>query len=212
MKTKKKNIKYIPGLRDRIENFLHSDTIPATATKYMLMFLALGSVVIGGAIVPGMIKLLEKRSLFEDETGYGEKQIKNAIYRLRRQKLVEIIKSDDKKMIVRLTNKGKERVRKFSIDTIVIQEPKVWDGKWRILIFDIPTKLKNHNLAREALRSKIKELGFQQLQKSVWIFPFECEDEILFIAELFEVQQCVEIITAEKLLQGDGYKKIFELA
>ena len=56
------------------------------------------------------------------------------------------------------------------------------DGEWRIVIFDIPEKFKK---AREALRMKLKELGFLELQKSVFIFPYECEDEINFIVEVF---------------------------
>lgn len=87
----------------------------------------------------------------------------------------------------------------------------MWDKKWRILIFDIPTKPKIYNQAREALRRKIKGLGFYQMQKSVWVYPYECEDEILFIAELFQVQKHIEIITAEKLLHAEAIKRKFGL-
>ena len=78
-------------------------------------------------------------------------------------------------------------------------------------MFDIPTKPKIYNQAREALRHKIKKLGFYQMQKSVWVYPYECEDEILFIAELFQVQRHIEIITADKVLHADILKKKFDL-
>ena len=209
MKTKYKNKKHIPDLKERVEEFLHSDTIPATATKYTLMFLALGAIVFGGAIVPGVLRAMKGSGLLEEETGFGEKQIKNALYSLKKDKLVEIIRDDKNKVSVKLTNKGKERIRKFSIDTVCIKKPKKWDGKWRILMFDIPTKPKVYNLAREALRSKIKELGFYQMQKSVWVYPYECEDEILFIAEAFSVERYIEIVTSDKLLYGENLKSIF---
>jgi len=111
------------------------------------------------------------------------------------------------KISVKLTNRGKERVIKFSFDLLEIKKPEKWDGKWRIIIFDIPNKYKQ---AREALRCKIKELGLRQLQKSVWIYPYDCEDEILFVAEAFEVQKYIEIITAERLLHSNVIKKHFK--
>ena len=51
--------------------------------------------------------------------------------------------------------------------------------------FDIPEKLKR---AREVLRDKLKDIGFIELQKSVFAHPFECEDEINFIVEVFQIR------------------------
>ncbi|MFA4817924.1 MAG: hypothetical protein WC608_04360 [Parcubacteria group bacterium] len=209
MKKKYKIRKERIDLKNKIEAFLHSDSVPATATKFLLMFLALGGVAFGGAVVPGMLKVLKEFGLLVEETGFGSKQINNAIRQLKRKKLVEIIKDDNNIVSVKLTNKGKSRVREFAIDIIAIEKPHKWDGKWRILMFDIPTKPKIYNQAREALRSKIKELGFYQMQKSVWVYPFECEDEILFIAEAFSVEKHIEIVTSDKLLHGENLKSIF---
>jgi DNA-binding transcriptional regulator PaaX len=211
MKIKKKKQEQRENLNERIENFLHSDSIPANATKFLLMFMAVGVVACGGAVVPGVLKALKDFDLGEDKTGYDKKRISDALGNLKRQKLVEIIKDDDNKVSVRLTNKGKSRIREFSIDTVFIKKPEKWDGKWRILIFDIPTKPKIYNLAREALRNKIKDLGFYQMQKSVWVYPYDFEDEILFVAEAFEVQKHVEILTVEKLLHGKKIKRFFGL-
>jgi len=211
MKIKKKKKESKPSLNERIEDFLHSDSIPANTTKFLLMFVALGAVACGGAVVPGILKALKDFDLDEDKTGYGKKRISDAIGNLKRQKLVEIIKDDNGKVSVRLTTNGKNRVKEFSIDTVFIKKPKKWDGKWRILIFDIPTKPKIYNLAREALRNKIKDLEFFQMQKSVWVYPYECEDELLFIAEAFEVQKYIEILTVEKLLHEMELKRAFGL-
>ena len=74
----------------------------------------------------------------------------------------------------------------------ILKEMKIkenlWDGKWRTVIFDIPEKLKS---ARNALRDKLKEVGFHELQKSVFVFPYECKDEIDFIIEFFNLRQYV---------------------
>jgi len=191
-----------------IEKFINSDSISATAGKFLLMTIALGGMVFVGALVPGILALTKES---RKSHKYTKKQIQNAIYNLKKRKLIEIVKYDDDKVKVKLTNKGKERIKEFSLETLSIEKPKKWDGKWRILMFDIPTKPKIYNQAREALRSKIKELGFHQMQKSAWAYPYECEDEILFIAEIFNVQKHIEIITAEKLLHEEQIKRFFKM-
>lgn len=191
-----------------LERFQNSNSFAATAGKFLLMTVALGGIVFAGALVPGILALMEEN---KKNNKYTDKQIKNAVYNLKKRKLIKIVRYDGDKVRVVLTNKGKKRIKEFSLETLLIEKPKKWDGKWRILMFDIPTKPKIYNQAREALRNKIKELGFYQLQKSVWVYPYECEDEILFVAELFYVQKYIEIITAEKVLHEIQLKKFFKL-
>ena len=81
---------------------------------------------------------------------------------------------------------------------------KKWDKKWRMVIFDIPETQKK---ARYALRAKLKELGFYPLQKSVWVHPFECRDEIDFIIEFFNVSSYVRLAEVNHF---DGEKFIKE--
>jgi len=95
MKIKKKRQKELPSLKEKIEDFLDSDSIPANATKFLLMIVALGGVVIGGAALPGILKILKSLNLSEDKTGFNKKQISNALGSLKRQKLIEIEKYED---------------------------------------------------------------------------------------------------------------------
>jgi len=209
--TKKGKINF----KEKLEDFFYSDSISATATKFLLAGLALGGFIFGGAVIPGMLKAIDS---FKDNGGnnynkrelkkYSEKQIKTAFYNLKRRKMVKIIKIENGKVKIKLTNKGRKRLKEFVLDSLTIKKPKKWDGLWRIVIFDIPVK---HNTAREALRGKIKELGFKQLQESVWFFPYECEDEILFVAKMFGADRYIEIITANQLLHEKELKKVFKL-
>jgi len=88
-------------------------------------------------------------------------------------------------------------------------ERKKWDGKWRIVVFDIPEKKKG---VRNALRRKLKELGFYELQKSVFVFPYECGNEIEFIVEFFELRPYVRTGVLEKIDNTTHLKRIFKLA
>ncbi|OGI25102.1 MAG: hypothetical protein A3J76_02655 [Candidatus Moranbacteria bacterium RBG_13_45_13] len=172
------------------------------------MTLALGGVVFAGAVLPGILKAVGSSSHFRR---YKKSGIKNALGNLKRRKLIDIISEQNGRVKVILTNKGKKRVKEFTMDNLAIAKPKKWDEKWRVVIFDIPTQPKQLNIARAALREKIKELGFHKLQKSVWIYPYPCEDEILLVGEIFEVSKFIEILTVEKLLHEAKIKASFNL-
>lgn len=197
------------NLRERIEHFLYEDdSLTATAAKFIIMTLALGGVVFAGAVLPGIMKAVagSRRSGF-----YDKKDYKSAINNLKRRKLIEILSEKDGRIRVNLTNKGIKRVREFAFDNLAIPKPKKWDKKWRVVIFDIPTQPRRLNVARAALREKIKELGFYKLQRSVWIHPYPCEDEILLVGEIFKVSPFIEILTVEKLLHETQIKNFFNL-
>jgi DNA-binding transcriptional regulator PaaX len=197
------------SLAEIIDGFRYSDTIPATTAKFLLGFLAIAPILLVGAATPGILSATKS---FQKRKWYSKKKVANAVRNLKQRKLIEIIEEKDGKIKVQLTNKGKKRIKDFYFDALSIEKPKKWDRKWRILIFDIPSKPKIFNQAREALRSKIKELGFHQMQKSVWVCPYECEDEILLVAELYKVQKHIEILTVEKMLHEESIKRKFNLS
>ena len=45
-----------------------------------------------------------------------------------------------------------------------------WDGKWRLIIYDIPEKRKGE---REYLRRLLQLLGFGKIQASAWASPYD---------------------------------------
>jgi len=94
-----------------------------------------------------------------------------------------------------LMKKGEEKLLGLRLKNKIKLRNK-WDGRWRIIIFDIP---ENRKFAREAIRRKLKFLNFFPLQKSVFIFPFRCEEEIKELVDFFRLGDFVEIILAESL-------------
>lgn len=77
---------------------------------------------------------------------------------------------------VRLTQKGKSELARLLQRSAT--KPKRWDGKWRVLIFDIPERKKS---LRERIRHVIIEIGFVRLQDSVWVYPYDCEDLVTLL-------------------------------
>ncbi len=193
-------------MRENLEKFLNSESASVKATKVMLAILAVCGVLVISAMAPNVFQILGKR--YRRMHNYKAKTLNQAVYRLKKQNLIEVIKEEDDRSIVRLTKNGKVKIRELAIDTLKIGPLKHWDKKWRVVIFDIPNKYKP---AREALRKKLRELGFYQLQKSVWAYPFPCEDEILFISEVFGIGRFIEILTVEDLLYESKLKNYFKL-
>ena len=92
-----------------------------------------------------------------------------------------------KQIHIKLTPEGRARAKLYAqIDSIKIKKQKKWDKKWRVLIFDIPEEVR---IKREALRGKLKELGFYMLQKSVWVYPYPCQDELELLKNFFGLDE-----------------------
>jgi DNA-binding transcriptional regulator PaaX len=177
--------------------------------KDILYWLAVSGAVYVALSSPYFVWNLE-RAIFKWLKGkkYKRKKIYDAFYRLRKEGCVEIQKRNHQ-IYITLTEKGKKKAGWLQIDALKIKKPKKWDKKWRIVIFDI-AQLKK--LYREAFRGKLKELGFYPLQKSVWIYPYDCRDEIELLREFFGLNQReLRIILAEDIGKDDWLKKIFKL-
>ena len=118
---------------------------------------------------------------------------------LARQKLVDI---EEKGGVVRiqLTARGKRKVLSFALDGMQIKSPSRWDGRWRIVAFDIPEKKRR---ARDIFRQKLKELDFKEFQQSVWAHQHPCLEEISFLVHLYELESYVTYFegTIPKLLK-----------
>ena len=75
-----------------------------------------------------------------------------------------------------------------------------WDHMWRIIIFDIPQEL---DISRTRFRRKLKSLGFYMLQKSVFVFPYPCEEELVDLCSRIGVGDYIDIIVADSV----GFKE-----
>lgn len=138
----------------------------------------------------------------------NQRSLEKAITSLYKSKLIKEQENPDGSLTMILTEKGKKKALTFNIDNIEIGKPKIWDKKWRLVLFDIPEK---HKRARETLREILRKLGFYKYQESVFIHPYPCHDEINFIIEYFNIRPYVRIITADSLDNELHLKKIFHI-
>ena len=84
-----------------------------------------------------------------------------------------------------------------------------WDGKWRIITFDIPERLRQ---SRNMIRGILKRVGFIKLQHSTWVFPYECEELSQFIREDPRIARFVLYGVLERIQDDERLRKAFSLA
>lgn len=156
------------------------------------------------AVSPGLGYALKP---FLKNKDYYPSNINRTLNRLHKQKLISFDEKDGKTKIT-LTKEGKRKILSYKIDEMKLKRGK-WDGWWRIAAFDIPEKKRQ---ARDILRSKMMELDFYQLQKSVLVTPWECKNEIEFIKNLYGVEDENICLIKAKRFDGDELvKNYFEL-
>lgn len=74
-----------------------------------------------------------------------------------------------------------------------------WDGKWRLVIFDVPERIRDR---RNFLRRELVALGLHQLQKSAWVTPYPLLGEFSDIVHELGLDKHFRIVTAESI-DGD---------
>lgn len=108
-----------------------------------------------------------------------------------------------------LTKAGGKILEFWSIGDFIIEKPKRWDGKWRVVIFDIPEKKRG---VRVWISKLFAKAGLYRLQDSVWVYPYDCEDIMgLLKTELGVGKDLLYLIADE--IENDKYLRAhFNLA
>lgn len=134
-------------------------------------------------------------------------RFENAFYYLKRKGYLNV-EQRGHQVHISLTGKGRKRAGRYLIDDLTIKKPKKWDGKYRIIIFDIPNIT---NIIRNVLREKLKELGFYCLQRSVWICPSDCKKEVALLREFFGLSTKQLRLIIGKIEDDAPLRKFFRL-
>ena len=111
--------------------------------KEVLILLGAGTFLAASLIMPNLPLLAkpfsdERRRREENEwKKFNMWRLKQVLKRMHQQKLVEIAERNGEQ-IVKISENGKKRLLKFNLDEMELKHQS-WDGKWRIIIYDILT-------------------------------------------------------------------------
>lgn len=166
---------------------------------------------IGGAltlvmIAPQMSRLLGSPDKSKKHRDKLYRQIRGAQRRLRYEGLA----CDDERGRLVLTDLGTRKIERVLMKEYVIPPPVLWDGRWRILMFDIKERRRR---VRSQLRKLLDGAGFVRLQDSVWVHPYPCDEFVQLVrAHLASGVGELRLITADALESDKPLREHFRLS
>lgn len=109
-----------------------------------------------------------------------------------------------------LTERGQAHIERILMREYQIPEPVRWDGKWRVLIFDIREQRRQ---VRFRLRALLQGAGFVRLQDSVWVYPYPCDEFVALVrAHLASGVGELRALVAEALESDRSLREHFRLS
>ncbi len=167
----------------------------------VVKMIAASGVVSLALLAPNSLKLLKFTSLSKKQRQNKEFYIKNKVIKnLEKKGLIKFVDKNGEKY-VRLTKKGDSLVEKIEKGEIQIKKQKKWDGKWRVIMFDIK---ETRRKTRDHFRIQLQNLNFKQIQRSVWVHPYPCDSVVKMLKADLAVGKDILYMTVESL-ENDGW-------
>jgi phenylacetic acid degradation operon negative regulatory protein len=149
---------------------------------------------------------LTKKSIysFGKRLSISDLQIKSSIQNLKNQGLVSI--KEDGFLISSKALKRKSLLRAERGDW----QENDWDGYWRVVIFDIPEKMRSK---RNQLRSLLKRKGFVKLQNSVFVSPYANFNMLGLVRSELKIDKYVNFLISKSASTDDDsrLRRVFGL-
>ena len=138
---------------------------------------------------------------------YNRRKFYQYMYNLERHGFVKKTFLEKKnRSFFHLTPKGKLQILKYlHLEKI---RKKKWDGRWRVIIFDIPETLRKW---RGYIRNELKGLGFMPLQESVYLTPFPVTEELERFLKKWNLRKYFRYLTVTELDNDLEFKDFFGL-
>ena len=110
------------------------------------------------------------------------------------------------KRFIKLTQNG--QIEALLAKAKLVQKPKIWDGKWRLIVFDIPESSREK---RDLLRMLLKKNNFYKLQASVFISPYPLNREAIQYLRETKLNEFIRILKVEEIDDDRDLKRHFGL-
>lgn len=176
------------------------------AFQKALLIAAVGGVMVAIGAVPDFNKIL-KHLLKRKNDARFRYQTNTTLRRLVAQGLITFEERDGRRY-ARATEAGERMLEMESLREKNKQKPKRWDGRWRVVLFDIPERRRK---VRNLLRKFMVEYGFLRLQDSAWIYPYDCEDVIALAKANFRIGADALYMIVEQLERDKHLREHFGL-
>jgi len=147
------------------------------------------------------------RDVSDDLRELNKPNSERALTSLEKNKFIHLVKRRGG-FEPRLTKEGKRLAYLNALHDIHLKKPRKWDKKWRVVSFDIPEE---QRYDRDAFRYHLKRLGFFEIHQSLFVAPYQCEDEIRYIAHQLNVNPYIHSLIADEIDHDKRLKTHFNL-
>jgi DNA-binding transcriptional regulator PaaX len=113
--------------------------------------------------------------------------------------------TDDEKQKLKLTKEGKIQIL---MAKAFLPRTGKWDGKWRVIFFDIP---ETNAAERTELRRLLIKNEFKKLQASVYVSPWPLNREALRYLKQTGLIRFIRFGRLDELDEDGDLKKVFKL-
>ncbi len=176
------------------------------------MLLIGGGIVAGLSFAPALLAALGGLGYaMRSEDRQRFKKIQTSFSYLKQKGYVSVKQQARDEQAFVLTSKGRRRAQLLFLRQRIakMKRPPRWDRKWRMILFDIPA---GERMKRNAFRSLIRRLGAVMLQKSVWIYPFDCSEEVILLREFFRLSEReLRLVIANDIGTDRALRKHFKI-
>lgn len=173
--------------------------------RAVLAAIAIPGIIALGVIAGNAIQLLD----YLPKEKYNLRfQTKSATGRLVAKGYANWVEKDGKKFL-RITSKGRKAFAFEQAKVTLKNQKKKWDGRWRMVVFDIPERRRK---VRTRLCAVMREIGFVRLQDSVWVYPYDCEDFVALLKAELKTGKDVLYAIVDTIEQDKKLREQFKLS
>lgn len=172
--------------------------------RAVLATIAIPGIIAFAAVAGNAIQLLD----YLPKEKYNLRfQTKSAAGRLVAKGYANWVEKDGKKFL-RITPKGCRALSFEQAKVVLKNQKKKWDGRWRMIVFDVPER---RRAVRSRLRAVMQEIGFIRLQDSVWVYPYDCEDFVALLKAELKIGKDVLYAIVDTIEHDKGIRQYFKL-
>jgi phenylacetic acid degradation operon negative regulatory protein len=172
--------------------------------KVTLLVVAMAGTAAAAVVAPNVAAVMERLPRREQRRRVSPHDVRRAIAALQRRHLLE--RSAAAAPIYRPTAAGRLEVRLRQLSGVLRR--RRWDGRWRLVLFDVPTGRKG---VRDVLRRTLHDIGFLEVQKSVYLYPYDVFGVLGDYRQLYHLRHHVLFATVEALEGDQRYRQAFGL-
>jgi len=125
----------------------------------------------------------------------GKKRFTVLLYYLKKQGYIETPEWQYKTGLF-LSPRGLKRAILIDDRVKIKTKKKRVDGRWAMVIFDIP---ENKKAIRDTFRNALRKIGYRLLQKSIWVCPYDVLKHSEEIIRKYDLEDEVKLLLIEEI-------------